>query len=451
MDKRRLATLGVARRPASSTECRPAGRYHYASLALTAAWTAAGVAAHALAPLVAPFLLPLAPIAPLAWSWPAWTRVRWLHPSAVTVALALAGVYLLINASWSLSPASARSFVGIFFIVILALHIASRTLQAAEAPALRAMTFGLCAGLAACGAILFFEALSQQWASRLLMTHTPSLRPNPRDMSVEAGRIVFLQPYLLNRNMAVLALLFWPAALTLTGLHLPARRHTVVLLALSPAVGAILCSGHATSKIAFTGAAAMFIVASISTRLARKLAIVLWAAATLLVVPIAAVAYNSQLYRAPWLVFSAQHRIVIWGYTAEQVAKAPLFGAGIDTARPLNDPRDPAVPRAPGTNIPVSAGSHSHNGYLQVWYETGAFGVAFLLGIGLLVLRSLARASNEVQPYLYATFATGALLAASSFSLWAPWFVASFGFAVVFCVLGLQLRARSRLHPFSGP
>lgn len=413
------------------------GRIRAALLALTGAWTMAGIVACGLAPLVAAFLLPLAPIAPLAWSFPAWWHVRWLRPPAAAVALALAGVYLFINAFWSLSPGSARAFVGYLFIVVFVLHIATCTLQAAAAPAVRAMAFGLCAGVAVCGAILFIETLSQQWGYRLLMTHVPSLRPNPRDMGIEAGQIAFLQPYLLNRSMTMLAVLFWPALLALKALHLAPRRHAVALLGLSPVVGAILFSGHATSKIAFVGASAMFILAAISTRLAGRLAVVLWTAATLLVVPIAAVAYQSQLYRAPWLVFSAQHRIVIWGYTAEQVAKAPLLGVGIDTARPLNDP---AAPRAPGTNIPVSAGAHSHNGYLQVWYETGAVGVAFLLGIGLLLLRSVARAPNDTRPYLYAAFATGALLAASSFSLWAPWFVASLGLAVVFSVLGLQVR-----------
>lgn len=436
-------------RPSQSD--RRAGGLRRIMLALTAAWTMAGVVACGLAPLVAAFLLPLAPLAPLAWSFPAWWHVRWLRPAAATVALALAGAYLFINAFWSMSPGSARAFVGYLFILVFVLHITAITLAQSDGAALRAAAVGLCAGLAVCGGILFFEALSHQWTYRLLMTHLPALRPNPRDMGLEGDQVAFLQPYLLNRGMATLAFLFWPAVLVLKALDLPARRHAAALLGLAPVAGAILFSGHATSKIAFVGAAAMFIAATISSRLAGRLAVVLWTAATLLVVPIAAAAYHNQLYRAPWLVFSAQHRIVIWGYTAEQVAKSPLLGVGLDTTRPLHDARDANAPRAPGSNIPLSAGAHSHNGYLQVWYETGLVGVIFLLAIGLLLLRSVARAPREAKPYLYATFATGALLAASSFSLWAPWFAASFGFAAIFCVLGLQVWARREGKPSREP
>ena len=69
----------------------------------------------------------------------------------------------------------------------------------------------------------------------------------------------------------------------------------------------------------------------------------------------------------------------------------------------------------------------------------GAVGALFLLGLGLLVLRSLAQAAAATQPYLYATFLSCALMGGSSFSLWAPWFMASFGLAAVFAVLGAEL------------
>jgi O-antigen ligase len=89
---------------------------------------------------------------------------------------------------------------------------------------------------------------------------------------------------------------------------------------------------------------------------------------------------------------------------------------------------------------------HSHNDYLQTWYETGAVGALMLLVIGLLVLSSLARSSMQVQPYLYASFATSALLGGTSFSLWQPWFMASFGLTAVFAMLGWAMADRSGAH-----
>ena len=159
----------------------------------------------------------------------------------------------------------------------------------------------------------------------------------------------------------------------------------------------------------------------------------------MLVVPLATLAFQNELHLSSWVPRTAKHRIVIWGHTSQLIAKAPILGAGIHTARALHDPNDYDAPRAPGSEFRLGTGLHSHNGYLQTWYEAGAVGAAFLLGIGLLVLRSLAAAPAAAQPYLYATFVACALMGGSSFSLWQPWFMAALGLAAVFAALGWTL------------
>jgi O-antigen ligase len=94
---------------------------------------------------------------------------------------------------------------------------------------------------------------------------------------------------------------------------------------------------------------------------------------------------------------------------------------------------------APGSQFHLSTGAHSHNVYLQTWYETGAVGAALLLLSGLLIVRELAQAPQRAQPYLYSTFATCALLGGTSFGLWQPWFMASFGLVAAFAMLGWVL------------
>jgi hypothetical protein len=130
------------------------------------------------------------------------------------------------------------------------------------------------------------------------------------------------------------------------------------------------------------------------------------------------------------------HRI--WGYTSKQIAKAPLLGSGIASARALNDYEYPNVPRAPGTNFQLSTNVHSHNAYLQIWIEGGASAL-FFLSVGLLVLGACGQASAAVQPYLCAYFSACALLAASSFSIWASWLLASYAITAIFVSLGLAL------------
>jgi O-antigen ligase len=93
---------------------------------------------------------------------------------------------------------------------------------------------------------------------------------------------------------------------------------------------------------------------------------------------------------------------------------------------------------APGTHFPISIGPYAHNAYLEAWFDTGAFGALLLLVIGLLVLRAISSLSANVRPAFYAMYATVALLAAASFSLWSRPFLASFGIGGMFALLALS-------------
>ena len=413
-------------------------------LLLTAAWTASGVIIYLWVPLISPALLLLSPVAPVAWHVATRLRLPQPKPSAVTLALVLAGAYLTLNASWSLSPSSAHVSLAMFFLFILALYFTSNTLPDNDADVLRAMAIGLYAGMVIGGVVLFIEVLSLQWTRRTLMSLVPALRPKPRDMILEGGWVMFLQSYLINRNIAAMTFLFWPTALLISLVAPIARRQHWWLAGLIPVAAGILASKHGTSKIAFVGAAVAFAAFQFSPAATRRVMAWAWAGVILLVVPLATLAYHSQLYLSAWMPHSAQHRIVIWGYTSRQIANAPILGSGINTARALNDPEGYDAPLAPGSDFRLTTGLHSHNVYLQAWYETGAVGALLLLAIGLLVLRTLAGAPKEIQPHLYATFATCALLGGTSFSLWQPWFMASFGFAAGFAALGWALADRTR-------
>ena len=406
---------------------------------LTALWSALGTAVCLLAPRVSPALLALSVVAPVAWIWDERARISWRKPSAVVNGLSLVGVYLLINASWSLSPADAYAIVTLFFIFVAILHVTLSALNGVEPTGLRAMGAGFVAGTAVAGAVLCFEVLSEQWAHRLLMSYVPQLRIDPRRMQIDAGWVTYVMPHLLNRSMTMLALFFWPAILAINQLALPHRQRLLLVAVLSLVVPAIFWSDHETSKLAFAAAAVIYAIARFFPLLANRLTIAAWMAATLLVVPLTALAYDNQLYQAGWLPQSARHRIVIWGYTSAQVAKAPLVGVGISTARALHDPNNANLPRAPGTEIAFAIALHSHNAYLQVWYEAGAVGALFLLGIGLLVLRKMAQAATAIQPHLHATFASCAVLAGSSFSIWAPWFMAALVLTPILVMLGKLL------------
>jgi O-antigen ligase len=409
-----------------------------------------GVMTWVLFPMLSAVFLPLCAIAPLAWYWAARQRLPWYPPSPTTVVLLVAVVFLLINASWSLSLDLALRAIALMAVMVGTMHVVLNTLPDLEKPPLRAMAVGALVGLAAGGALLCLEVFTDQSVRRLLIRLVPALQPSAHHVALEGGQLARLAPYLPNANVAVLTLMLWPAALLIRGLALPRALRFVALLAATGAAATVLASEHASSQVALVGGGVVFALFRLHPKLAMTAVIAGWVAASLAVIPVAWLLYAGGIHRAEWLPDSARHRIVIWRYTAEQIPKAPLLGAGMGTGRALHEARKEER-LAPGTRFELSTSLHSHNAYLQVWYEAGAVGAAIVLALGLTALWGLRAFAAEVQPYLAATFTACALLVAFAYSIWAPWFMATLAMAAIFAALGAVLRARSAPGAHTSP
>jgi O-antigen ligase len=435
----------AAPRPGETdTSAHPAAARRHATPAwmLTGAWTGMGLVLWALFPMTATVLLPLCAIAPLASYWAARRCLPWYAPSLTTTALMLAAGYLLINLSWTLSLTSAAATVAVAVVIVGTLHIVLNTLPDLDEPPLRAMAVGALVGLGVAGALLCLEVLSDQSLRRFLIRLVPALQPSSHHIAMADGHLAWLAPYLPNAKITVLTLMFWPAALLVRNLDLRRRLKYVALAGAAMVAATVFASEHASSQVAFVGAGAVFALYRLRPRLAMSVVVAGWVAANLLAVPAAWLLYSAEAHRAQWLPDSARHRVVIWRYTAEQVHKAPLLGAGVAAARAQHAAGD-AGQVAPGTRFELSTDLHSHNAYLQVWYEAGAVGAAIVLGLGLAVLWALRAFAAEAQPHLAATFTACALLVASAYSIWAPWFMATLAMAAIFAALGAALRAKS--------
>jgi len=77
--------------------------------------------------------------------------------------------------------------------------------------------------------------------------------------------------------------------------------------------------------------------------------------------------YNVGYWRNP--LYSLGQRQIYWHKTLEVILKHPLVGTGIG-------------------NLPFVGSQFSHNSYLQIWAETGIFGLIALCGIIFCVVRS---------------------------------------------------------------
>ncbi len=392
-----------------------------------------------LAPMAAPVLVPFLALSLVAAVVAQGLSPRDLArdlaaPSRAFAGLSLLGVYLLANASWSPVPAFAFKAAGFYFVLVFFVLLVTRAMPRAAPALVRAWSGGLAAGLALGALGLLIEVLANQPVVRFLLSYLPVFLES-RHAVLKDGWVAHLPAYRPNRATLVLALCLWPALLIVFAAGFARWKRAALYAAFLAGVVAVGFSEHETSKMAVAGGAIIFLVGRLSLAAARALVVAGWFAATALVVPIASVAYAQGLHLVSWLPYSAKDRILIWQTTAEHVARAPILGAGIGAARAHEELSRPS-PRA---GLTKRLSFHSHNAYLQTWFEAGAVGAGLLFAAGLLVVAAIGAAPLQSRSFLYAAFTASALMAATSYSIWAPWFMACLAFVPVLAAMGIGL------------
>jgi O-antigen ligase len=302
-----------------------------------------------------------------------------------------------------------------------------------------------------CVAYLLFEEASGHVLKRFLLENVALLRPSSKHVTGGDGDTpLAVSTYITNRNMAVMTLVAWPC-LFLVGNAWPYRWRTPLSIAVSGAVAlTAIISAHETSMIAIVLSAIVLLIAFRLPRLAAGIVAAGWIAATVLVVPAAKVAFHqAELQSAKWLPNSARHRIVLWAYTAEEVAQHPLIGVGVASTKVLDARRGPKVELAPGTPYEWRSAPHAHNVYLQTWYELGAVGAALLLALGLAIIQQIRRLPTAVAPYALASFSASAVAASFSWGMWQAWFMAALGLAamLVAVVIAIPPSGQDAIRP----
>lgn len=356
--------------------------------------------------------------------------------------LAVFLLYALVSAAWSINPA------GSALHTCTAILIAFSTLSLVQLIAAQArhnlvhMGEGLWIGFVVGLVYLAIEFASDQ-SIKIWLFNAIGLRPhdlNPAGYFLWSGdKLIAISSDDLSRNMAPLTLFLWPALLAMGGTLTPSRSPVVAVLTLLLAAVVVMVSLHETSKLAFVGGVLAFGLAHLSRRLTGRLMAVAWVCASLAVLPSALLAHRLELHNASWLQGTARHRIIIWNYTAEQTLKAPLLGVGARTTY-VRGPREEAkTATASHDRFQRTLSLHSHNVYLQTWFELGLIGATLLTLVGLAILRAILSLAPSLQPYAYATFASAAIAAASSYGMWQFWFMAMFGYCAVLFGLGSSL------------
>ncbi len=259
-------------------------------------------------------------------------------------------------------------------------------------------------GLAACGALMFVEALSGGAVYR----HLRELIGDP------------IRPDLGRKNLAqgsfALALL-WPVA-ALAGVRAGATPWLALPMAAGPALMAQLFLSDAPvlalGVVGLTGLA----VWAWPRRTPKILGAA--AAAVVLVMPLLAAGVVAIGVRLPE---SWAQRVSYWSYAVERIAERPLAGWGLDASRAFS----------PHIQL------HPHNGALQVWLELGLPGAVLLALVWAQTFRRLAREDRGLSAAASAGSAAVYLFfGLVSFGVWQEWWLALGALVAVIAALAAR-------------
>jgi O-antigen ligase len=311
-------------------------------------------------------------------------------PLALVLALALTWVGL--SMFWSpVRPHELEDMTGVKLALQAPLYWAAWS-AARRADAVWAARAGrlFAWGLAACGALMFIEALT----GGAVYLHLRELIGDP------------IRPDLGRRNLAqgsfALALL-WPVA-AVAG----ARSGASLWLAVPMAAGPALLAQLFLSDAPVLALGVVGLVGLAVWAWPRKAPNVLGAAAgaVVLLMPLLAAGVAGAGVRLPE---SWAQRVSYWGYAVERIAERPLAGWGLDASRAFS----------PHIQL------HPHNGALQVWLELGLPGAVLLALVWAQTFRRLAREGRGLlAPATAGSAAVYLFFGLVSFGLWQEWWLA---------------------------
>jgi O-antigen ligase len=352
--------------------------------------------------------------------------------------------YLFLNALWAVDPVEGLSRAVFFSAIVAFVTAVAMALPKLEFEDARRVRQALLIGVGLGALFLAIETPFGQPIRRTIISLVPSLRPAPKHIVVSKDWVDNIHLYTLNRNLAVLNLVLWPAFLLLRSSLTAATARVAAVVLLALAALAIFTSEHETSMIAIVAGCLVFAGMAVAAPIMRALVLAGWIAATMLIVPLAAISHEGGLHQVQWLPGTARNRIVLWNVTARKIAEAPLLGIGIGSTKPLDEEAAPTAETRPGDTYPQRTGRHSHNIFMQTWYELGAIGAILLLVAGVIGLRGFARLPLADQPYAYASFVAATVIASFTWGMWQPWFMAAFGIWAMMLAIALDEARRSR-------
>jgi len=384
-------------------------------------------------------------------------KERWLLASFFGLSL-----YLHLNALWATNPSDALLKAITFMLVSLIAMLMARTFRQQSDDAIartgKVIVWGAVIGIG----LACFEFAAGQPIKQAILTAWPSIRSGNNSIQVfiqENGKLIelmesefrrhydnvkiVLNPSAFNRNATLIMLLLWPVLLLATNQTNRFTRYATVPLIAGASALSVILSHSQTAQVALVLSGLAFLAAYFATRITHHVITAAWCIAILFAAPLAATPYELGLHKADWVFSSARDRIVLWGYTARQIPTAPILGVGIRSTRFMSKKLLKTTVKKPeNAAYPLRLGRHSHNHYLQIWYELGAVGAVLYLLAGLALLQKIRCLAQSVRPYATAGFVAACSVAAFGWGLWQTWLLAIYSLSAILLIFAGEFAKR---------
>ncbi len=358
-----------------------------------------------------------------------WQKTK--SSSLLLTALAFAG-YVFLSSLWTGWPLVAFQKGLWLVLIILAIVMALPFIKQAAPLQLHRAARGILLGLIIGMAFVFEEYASHFALLSFITAHVPGFAQT-------IGTTRLIPSYYLNNQVTALVLLLWPVLLIASLWKNNLQKKLIFPALLLPLLFITIKTDSATAQSALALSVAAFATARYAPRLMAPVVRVLWVLAVLGVIPIILTANHFGLQDNTALPYSFRDRMHIWDYTAKRIQQNPLLGIGIRSSRAHKiETHDLRTKHTRNGKLIDHPGFHSHNLFLQAWYELGAVGAAFLLALGLLITGTIENIAASKRPYAYAAFSSFAMVAAFGYGMWQSWLLAAYGWTTIFFLIAVQ-------------
>ncbi len=303
-----------------------------------------------------------------------WSQLR---PGPVAFHFAGFLLFVLLSTTWAARPGIPLEKACVAMLVAGGAWIAAQLVRSETRPNLLHMGEGIWIGLLVGLLYLLVELLTDQsiklWLFRAIGVGPDDLKPIIF-FEWDGNRLIEISRDDLSRNMTSAVLFLWPAILAVSATWAKSWRALGAAFFAALAITVVMMSWHESSKLALLVGLVVFGLAKLSLPLVGRFSAIAWVVLCLAMPPAALIADRLDLHHAPWIQATARHRIIIWNYTAEKMLGAPLLGVGANMTYVLGPELEADMPEHAEGTLVETISIHSHNIYLQTWFELGLIG-----------------------------------------------------------------------------